>query len=393
LDKIEIMKTQTTRNAALALLGLLSLTIYILACTSFSPDDKKVLYPAFEKKSGAIGMAVYDRETRRSEMLFTPICYGGDATNSPAPMLIRGQWLPDGRRIVVAWAGGKNDESLSLALLPLGVTGPSKVFRLPESKDAAMTLRLPPCLAGERVFFMNAPTTVVRVDLQTGAIASHEFTDVKKDFSLFPAPDGTGVLYVQEEDQQFVFGRLDPNTFERTPLLTITNKMADKSFFACDARGRAAAFVEKVEAAGRLVVLRQGKPAFTRPLGVKDEPPDFGSAEFSPKGDLILATFCRPNGTNSASYGLMEIPLSDAPIRETILIPSGPLGDEATALYFQGSISHDGKTAAITSTFLACTKKDFQPGDCALFLVDLNNPDRKVTKITIPLPDDRPIFK
>ncbi len=38
------MKTQTARNAGLALVGLLALTIYILACSSFSPDDTKVLY-------------------------------------------------------------------------------------------------------------------------------------------------------------------------------------------------------------------------------------------------------------------------------------------------------------------------------------------------------------
>ena len=58
------MKNPKTRNTALALVGLLALSIYILACTSFSPDDTKVLYPAFDAPSGAIGMAVYDREAR-----------------------------------------------------------------------------------------------------------------------------------------------------------------------------------------------------------------------------------------------------------------------------------------------------------------------------------------
>ena len=65
------MKNNTSRNALLAMIALGALTLYILACTSFSPDDTKVLYPAFDD-SGAIGMAVYDREARRSEMLLCP---------------------------------------------------------------------------------------------------------------------------------------------------------------------------------------------------------------------------------------------------------------------------------------------------------------------------------
>ena len=89
--------TNQKRNAALALVGLLALTIYILACTSFSPDDTKVLYPSFDQATGAIGMAVYDREARTSETLFVPVAYDGSITNAEvAPILstrtMVGQW-------------------------------------------------------------------------------------------------------------------------------------------------------------------------------------------------------------------------------------------------------------------------------------------------------------
>jgi hypothetical protein len=60
--------------------------------------------------------------------------------------------------------------------------------------------------------------------------------------------------------------------------------------------------------------------------------------------------------------------------------------------YFQAAISHDGKTAAVSSTYLACTEKEFKPADCALFLVDLSDAKWKVTKVPIPLPAERTNF-
>src|ERR1039458_10130907 len=101
------MKKQKTRNITLALVGLLALSIYILACTSFSPDDTKILYPAFDAPSGAIGLAVYDREARSSEMLFLPVGYeSGESNIVTAASILRAEWLANGRDIVVAYAAG-----------------------------------------------------------------------------------------------------------------------------------------------------------------------------------------------------------------------------------------------------------------------------------------------
>ncbi len=181
------MKTNRTRNMALALVGLLALSIYILACTSFSPDDTKVLYPAFDAGSGAIGMAVYDREAKGSEMLFVPVAYEGGQSNGVVGTFVRGQWLADGRNIVVAWTGGKDsDENLNLALVPWGGRGPFKVFRLPGIKDAESLLAVPLCVAGERIFIKRGPKEMFRVDLKTGAQAAHEFKDVKGEIYALP---------------------------------------------------------------------------------------------------------------------------------------------------------------------------------------------------------------
>jgi hypothetical protein len=89
----------------------------------------------------------------------------------------------------------------------------------------------------------------------------------------------------------------------------------------------------------------------------------------------------------------MEIPLGAAPVRETTLITAAPSENDSDETCFQGSVSHDGKTFAVDSTYLACIEPRFKARDCALFFVDLRSPNRKVTKVPIPMPGKRPEFK
>ncbi|HWH69200.1 MAG TPA: hypothetical protein VNT26_07430 [Candidatus Sulfotelmatobacter sp.] len=387
------MKTQTTRNVALGLIGLLALCIYILACTSFSPDDTKILYPAFGDDSGAVGIAVYDREARRSEMLFLPMAFEDSETNTANPRLVRAQWLPDGRSVLLAWPAGKgnDDDGLNLATLPLGASAPLKFFYLPNVKEATMRLMAPLVVTGERVLLCESNGHVARLDLKTGTIARHQLADLKGEVTLYPGLDGRGAFYVAEQSegpQAHIFGRLNPDNFSQTPLVTITNNLMEGSFFAYSPSGNRVAFVEKAGDLERVIVLKEGKQTFTRPLGPKTEPLSFGSAVLL--DNLVVTSFQRKtNGQPRAAYGLMEIPLSDAPVRETILIAATEAHDEADAFYFQMALSHDGKTAAVASTYLACAEEAFKPEDCALFLVNLSEPKRSVTKIPIRLPATR----
>src|ERR1035437_4730123 len=138
------MKRNAVRNSALGLLGLASLLIYVLACASFSPDDSKVLYPTIDPKTGATGVAVYDRTSGKSELLFVPLGLT-TADAEVKPMIHRAQWLPDGRSIVVAWpdlnsSGGANDDGLNFAVLPFNSRGPTRLFSLPGLKDGASRL-------------------------------------------------------------------------------------------------------------------------------------------------------------------------------------------------------------------------------------------------------------
>ena len=394
------MNKPKTRNAALALVGVLALSIYILACTSFSPDDTKVLYPAFDAPSGAIGMAVYDREARGSEMLFLPVDYDtGESNIVTAPSILRAQWLANGRDIVVAYSAGDNSssdrEGLSVALIPWGARKPIKLFRVPDVKEVGQLFMLPLCIAGERVLLRTGSKGVARLDLRTGALTGHEFEDAKGEISLYPAPDGAGVFYFEtggQPEQKTVFGRLNPNDFSRTPLMVFTNQVRDQSVVAYDKAGRVLAILGGDAETNELLVLRDGQPIFTRALETHGQERCFGNAILAASGKALWATFRQAKGTNAMAYGLMEIPFSDAPPRELTLINDAPQEDEPAVYYFQAAISHDGKTAAIASTYLACTEKEFKPADCALFLVDVSDPKWKVTKVPIPMPARRGDF-
>jgi hypothetical protein len=386
------MKTHRTRNAVLALTGVVALTLYILACTSFSPDDTKVIYPAFDGPGGAVGIAVYDRETGRSEPLFVPIGYENGITNTVKPRLVRAQWLADGQSITVAWPGGGDagGDGLYLALLPWRARAPIRLFELPSIEKSASGLMQPLCIVGDRVFIVETNRQILRLDLKTGELVRHELDEEWDQVALLPAPDGTGVFCFGEREEGRTVGRLDPGSFAITSIMTFTNKAAQGSFLAIDRRAQRFAFAQENSDQCELVVLEKGAPVFTRLLGAKGEKWAFGSALFTPRGDALCASFQRTaQSRKGADYGLVEIPLNSDAVRQVMLLSTPESGDENDARIFQAGISHDGSTAAVASTYLACQNGDFKAEDCALFLIDLKDPKWKVTKVAIPMPARR----
>jgi hypothetical protein len=399
----ETMNEHSKRNAVLASVGLLALGIYILACSSpaFSPDDRKVLYPAFDASSGGIGMAVYDREKRSSELWFQPVAYENGGSNAVAgSCIIRAQWLPNGRDIVVAYIApgdNRNKGALNVAVVPWGTRGPIKVFRVPDIEDPVASFVMPLCLANERLFFLNCRSgaEVVRLDLRTGALTPHKFPEANENIQLYPAPDGESIFCLQEDkgpDKKVFFSRLNPEDFSRKPLMPLPSDLPDNGAIAYDKTGSTFVMLGNGDKTNTVVVLREGRPIFTRSLDIRGQERAFINAILANNGKAVRASFAQADGTNGMAYGLMEIPFSEAPTREVILIKGAPKATQGSAYYFQFAVSHDGKTAAVASTYLACTDKSFNPADCALFFVDLSNPKWKVTKVPIPMPANRPDF-
>ncbi len=389
-------------NAALASVGLLALTIYVVACNSspsFSPDDTKVLYPAFDPVTGVIGMSVYDREAGTSEMVF--LLAGHDSDNEtnapPGSALLRGQWLPNGKEIVIAYAGpggGGEEGAITITVMPWAGRKPVKTLlsECDTDETGELFMASPLCVAGERLFYRGSSNQLFRIDLRTFTRTEHEFEDAQGDIAVFPSPDGQVVFYFEEQTdpvRQSVFGWMDPDNFSRTPLMTTTNRLRDETRIAYDPEGRTLACLEADDGIANLTVWRGSQVAFSRSVDTQSDDLAFGNAMLTAGGKSVLATFARASGTNATSYGLMEIPFDEAPAREITLILEAPANGQENVGYFQAALSHDGKTLAIASTYLGVEDEGIKPEDCALFLVELSEPDWVVTKVPIPMPARR----
>jgi hypothetical protein len=386
------MKRPTVRNSTLALVGLASLVIYILACTSFSPDDRRVLYPTFDSASGGVGVASYDRDSKRSELLFVPHLRAGEEPGGEPPLL-RPQWLPDGRSVLVAWPGAEgtadSGDSLSLAVVPVGARGPVRLFHLADLPEAAARLSLPLCVSGNRLFLQGESNTVVRLDLVTGEVKRQTCAKEVIPYAS-PLPDRPCYAIEKNADGRFEVGFLDPETFALTPIVRLDadESLGDGGLLALSRDGHTAAFVAENGKQPVILFKESRKPAQKSPkLAADDEKLSLVSAQFSPRGDVLYASFMQAHGeaTNSA-LGFLEVPADGKPARRVTLIQRGPEAKEEAAFYFQIGVSHDGKTLAVASTYLAFAEGTFRSDDCALFLVDLSDPQRKVTKVPIPLP-------
>jgi hypothetical protein len=92
--------------------------------------------------------------------------------------------------------------------------------------------------------------------------------------------------------------------------------------------------------------------------------------------------------TDDAEYGVVEIPLNEQPLRWIPLFRA-KAGDKEELLFAQASLSHDGRTWAIATSYLYLQNESLKPEDCALFLVDVGLDKPRITKVPIQPPAQR----
>lgn len=388
------MKTHTARNSLLAGLGLASLLAYALACTSFSPDDSKVMFPAFDLASGGSSVMVFDRKSRNIEQVFVAINPWGPGETGGEATLLRSEWLPDGKHILVADQGKGADGDLELAVLPFNSPEPVRRFRLAKTDIAEDMLMLPLPILGSDVFLASKHKRLIAMNLITGKARIHELTN---DFAIREGPAGkTLFCYLKSgsKSEATRFGRIDPITLAFESIMEIPAQPDEFDVETYTASTRGEQLVLVGEAGGQnmleLRVYRAGKLELSRPIdtgayNVKLSP----ASVLSPKGDCLYASFERmESGKTNCDYGLLEVPLSQTAPRWTTLIHTAK-GDDEDIMFFQGDLSHDGQAWAVASAYLWAQNEDVKDSDCALYLVDLTTPQRKVTKTPIPHPARR----
>jgi len=381
------MKRIPTLHKILAGIGCASLLVYVLACTtSFSPDDSQVLYPAFDKQSGAISVAVYDRNTGRSETLFTAIAPGETATNQDL-LLVRAQWL-DAKHVLVAHSLPDSDEGLPFVVVPRGVNEPVRHLLVPGIKSPPEMLEFPFCLVKSKLYMRNEER-LVSVDLITGRTHSIEETN-----NILPMPGGDGKTIVgftnpDDADEGMQVGLVDPVTLAFQPVLAITNKFEEGSMPAYDVRSGRLVFVTGENSDLKLNVMKNAKLEFSRPITHLGEEVGVGPwLHMGPDSDRVFAAYMsRPKGATNAEYGVVEIPFDRDPLRWIPLFHAE--AEEGGLMFAQSSLSHDGRTWAMATSLLYLQIKSLKPEDCALFLVEVGQAQPKITKVPITPPAQR----
>jgi hypothetical protein len=381
------MKTNPSLQSILAAVGVGSLLIYVLACaTSFSPDDRQVLYPAFDPTSGASAVAVYDRKTGRSEILFSA-AETAAATNRRSALL-RAGWLPDGKHVLIASTTG--GDALDLLVLPRGAREPVRRLAIADKDHAAASLTYPFAIRGDLLFLNGERRNPLRINLVTGETAGGGETT--NEIIALPSPDAKSIAAFRGQNGSggMQFGTFDPQTLEFTPLGNVATNISDDTIPAFNPADGRLLFVGRTGGQLQLEILKNGKSEFTRPLARDGETLEVGPfLDCAPDGKTVLTAYCAsPTSTTNAEYGLLEIPLNDAPLRFTPLFHANSSKDE-DLMFAQPSLAQDGKTWAIGTACLYLQNESLQPQDCALFLVDLSKAKRPVTKIHIPAPAER----
>ncbi|MGC8989688.1 MAG: hypothetical protein ACP5MD_06160 [Verrucomicrobiia bacterium] len=387
------MNSNRNRDSLLAVIGLVAVLAYVLACTSFSPDDSKVLYPKFDTKGGGIALAVFDRDSRSSEQLLT----------LPAPpkmeTLLRGVWTSDGSRVVALWPAPvplDKSEQLNVLVLPYKTRQPVCWFALPIAQEKSTMLAVPPIVVGSSLF-LCAESLVIRLDFETGAVQTNEV-----DGSVVLLKQGDRICYLHEkksddpsQKKSYELGDLDLNKLTLAPRFSFPEKPDEDifGFFAVSRDGSRIALLCERSGESFFRIYEGNELSKTIPAGVGTNAVQIGNFLFSPDGSTLYAACSRPPAeTKEAGVaqqcGILEVPLTGASAREIPLFKLQEDWDKEHPVFlFQLDLSHDGKTLAVCSTYLVVEEPArLKTEDLALYLVDLTRPDRKVTKVPIPPP-------
>lgn len=396
------MISKKTRDSLLALLGITAIAVYVLACRpSFSPDGSQVIFPVIDDETRRAVVYCYDINSGSTQRVLessvvpeikqesAKTASNRQNTGTKPPESLAGskakdgrealsvQWLPDGKHIVI-------NDSTSITIAPVGTSGTIRRFQLQNEIDSG-SLISPPPISG-KYQFMLAEKFLLRVNLETGDILG--IPNDRNECQLLG--HGTQIYYLAKiggDNQRdgYELGTVDLERLGLIPIFQVQAADADElnPFVGFAAAGNRLALTGSLDDAPRVLLFRDGRLERTLAIADKKGGLSIGNAEWSPDGETIYAAYVRKSGDGKNSqYGILEVPVSGAGLREIPLFASDRDND-SWALYFQVGLSPDGRNAVASSTCLG--RNDLQPEDRALYIVDLTGPSRNAAKVVVPI--------
>ena len=379
------MNRERLLHIVLAVVGIGALTAYLVACRpSWSPDGSKVLFPYLDPGAKQAGIALFDKNTGKTRSIFSkPAAVGSADAASSWPWA---QWDRKGERAIVVWnekRQGKPDE-FHVHVLRIGAEKPDRTFVVPHV-NVCPGIPLPEANGS---LFVGGEA-LVRMDLQTGAVERRELQDME-DVVLVGHEDRIHYC-TQSGDPKpaYEIGTVDPKKLVLRPGLKLRSEDVGEIFplITVAKDGSAIAILSEKEKKCQLLIVAGDKLQKSIPLELSTETHKLGNLQWSPDGKTIYsALVARIKDQKGFELGVAEITVKTGAIRVTRLL-RGRWEDvdiEILPLFFQVALSPDGKTIAAAPTCFLGKLEDEK--DRALHLVDLTSPDRKVTKIPVPVP-------
>lgn len=387
--------------------GIVALALYVIACgPSWSPDGRQIVFPYMVGTNlSQQGIALYDMPKKRVSSVLEWSSQGSGRD------YVQARWARDGRS-VLAVVIREDANELQILQLPRRGGAPSRVFILPKTNEG-LSGALFPVEVGGRLYLGGDDIT--RLDLATGERKSGPAGQVDKDHSAILLSRGDRILYLRgSSDEQegarvpsadsatggsapptrgkqslLDLGELDVNTLELRRICTIhaaemdmtgTDDLANATYAVGPGESQVTVVLSSDEKS-RLVILGRGgiEKAVEPKLGPGVS---LGQLAWTADGRTAFAAVFGPAAdANSLQFSLAEFGADLSLVR---VVPITTIADEdrGELMLRDGiTLSPDGRTMATMTTF-----SQEEGSRRGLFLVDLRDPQRRVTAIDCPVP-------
>lgn len=370
--------------------GVAAWLLFLLACSgwpAWSPDGAKALFPYVQPGSKEAGIALYDRPSGTVKSFFR--FQTADSGDNTMPFA---QFSRDGKKAVVTmeWDHGRSAEALVMS-----VTGAAPVehYILPASKE----ISLPPYPEVGGSLYMGF-NYIARLNLHTGAVETRKLVE-GEGIHLIPAGDRILFLVYDinrpgREDKGMQVGELNPADLTLKPFFEFWESDQQKrgitelNAYSLVPEPGGPRLLTSGKVGEKAVLLLFGKSGLEQtiePAFPVEGCRIFGVAWSADRKTAYAATSVPGKETSRTDLALAEIPLAGGPVRLTTMahLNRSAKASDLPGIYLQVSLSPDGHTSATTTGFVP-PEYLAAPEDRGLFLVNLADPARKVTRLAPP---------
>jgi hypothetical protein len=379
-------------HMSLAMLAVVGLSLFILACTgwlSWSPDGSQIVFGYYDVTAQQFRIAIYDSGSGKARAL-------NPKEFSLKDKWLSAQWKRDGSALFVFKALPEN----KMAVMEVDATT-GEVIRSVEvpvtGSDTALIL--PAIETGGALFLDTDPIT--RIDLAT---MEFEQRDSKQyGFICFIRPDRIVYVTHQDNSTNYEFGLVDPQTMAKNYLFTIST--SDPRFRGAEElgdfipasapNGSRFALPSRGETQDKVVLINDTgvEKVFTPVMPFKKF--HLGSMEWSQDGRHLYAGVISPSTSKTMQYSVAEIDTEsgEANVFSVVELKANFDSDfkESFAAVLQVWLSPDGQMIATSTANMA--REYIDEKDRALYLLNPGDDKNSITRILPPVTKKKKVAK